>query len=639
MVPQPASPSPSQPVRAAVDPRRQVPGAKVPGEGEGRPSLGPQLLNNLAALPSGQMLPAALQAARRQQGGLAWFEVVFSDAKTGEGSIRLRSTPADDGKPLSAEIQARLEQIALEAARQAALAKDFAVRELSLLGQRARAEACPILERDRVLGAICRVAFAGKDSPGAFASLQSLAQLAALGQLRAEVEQDRQRFQQVAAFVELFGAVDMGTDFPECTRHLANHLRDILECDLVALVIRRWGREKLVAVSGLAQTSAEQSAGRSALAACVGDAMRRRSIRTFRRKERPEGIEEGSLQEVREWFDPALGIAAPLEDVEGKLRGGWIFLWQQPPADPAEREVIIRAAAPEVAPLLHLLRKAKPGPVVGSLLRLWRRASKHQRGLIATAATVIAGTLAFPVPYPVRTACELQPVTRRVIAAPFDGVLQKSLVRAGEAVKAGQPLAEMEGREIRWQLADAAARRARAQAEADQALASGKVAESRMAELEASSLEEEIAVLEYRADHLVVKAPLAGLVLQGDLARSEGAPLRVGDPLFEVGPLDRLLAELAVRESDIALLREKAPASFTLESFPGETFRGEVLRIAPRSEAREGENVFICEVELENPEGRLRPGLKGKARIDGPRRPLVWSWLRDAWIAVRFFFW
>ncbi|MEZ5430439.1 MAG: hypothetical protein R3F31_04525 [Verrucomicrobiales bacterium] len=44
-------------------------------------------------------------------------------------------------------------------------------------------------------------------------------------------------------------------------------------------------------------------------------------------------------------------------------------------------------------------------------------------------------------------------------------------------------------------------------------------------------------------------------------------------------------------------------------------------------------------MELTNPEGRLRPGLKGKGRIEGPRRPFIWGWLRDAWNAIRFLFW
>ena len=605
--------------------------------------LPPQLLANLAALPSTKMLPAALRTLRGQTGGLGWFYLRFeapvSPETEGKLTIEHRSTPEEDGKSIGSEVLSGLYKAALQAGLLACQKSDFAMADVPMLGQKARAEACPVLDRGRVLGAVCRVAMFQKKQASPKIALQCVAQLAVLVTVRGEAEQDRGRFQEVAAFIELFGAADSGTDFPECSRHLANHLRDIIGCDLVALAVRRWGRDRLVAVSGLAQTSAEQTAGRSALEACMGEAMRRKQMRTFRRLQGQGAIEDGSVQEVREWFDPALGIAAPLEDNNGVLRGGWIFLWQHAPDDPAEREILIRAASTEIAPLIHLLRKAKPGPLIGSLRRVWNRASANQQRLFLVAAVALSGILAFPVPYPIRAACELQPVTRRVVAAPFDGILQLSKVRAGEKVTAGQVLAEMEGREIRWQLADSAARKARAQAGADQALAAGKVAEARMSELEANSLEQEIAVLEYRAENLLIKAPLDGIVLQGDLERSEGAPLRVGDSLFEVGPLDRLVVELAVRETDIAMLRNGAPVQFTLESFPGETFDGTLLRTAPRSEPREGENVFICEMELTNPEGRLRPGLKGKGRIEGPRRPFIWGWLRDAWNALRFLFW
>ena len=124
--------------------------------------------------------------------------------------------------------------------------------------------------------------------------------------------------------------------------------------------------------------------------------------------------------------------------------------------------------------------------------------------------------------------------------------------------------------------------------------------------------------------------------LQGDLERSEGVPLRVGDPLFEVGPLDRLVAEIAVPAVDVALVREGADVSLKLEADANATARGTIGRIAPKSEWSDDRNVFLCEAELPNPGGELRAGIKGKARIEGPRRPLLWIGIRDAWLALRY---
>ena len=37
-------------------------------------------------------------------------------------------------------------------------------------------------------------------------------------------------------------------------------------------------------------------------------------------------------------------------DAEGNLRGGWLFLWNETPDDFEEKEALIKAASPEVAP-------------------------------------------------------------------------------------------------------------------------------------------------------------------------------------------------------------------------------------------------------------------------------------------------
>jgi len=625
-------------VRSAASPTGAVEPPPTSGQNEKPPlALPPQLLGNLSALPAGRLMPVALQTMRRQHGGLGWFFIGCGESSAPgaplQAEILHRSTAEDDGRSLAGNMSATLQRAALQASIQALKTRILAEAEVPLFGQKVFAEACPVIDRGKLLGAVCRVSLQQKKVIPAASLLQCLAQLAVLASVKGEAERERNLFQQVAALFELFSAASSGTDFPECASQLANHLRDILGCDLVAIAIREHGRHKLAAVSGLAQSTAERTAGRAALEACIRDAMHHRQTRRFLRE---DSAPDGSVQEVREWFDPALAIASPLEDADSNLRGGWLFLWHEVPTNAPGLETLIKAAAPEVASLLHLLRRAKPGPFAGTLRRIWLRASANQRRLAAAGAIAALVTLLFPVPYPVKAASELHPVTRRVVTAPFDGILERSRVKAGDTVKAGQVLAEMEGRELNWQIADASARRARAMAEADQLLATGKVAESKMAELDASSLEQEITLLHYRTAHLLVKAPLDGVVLQGDLERSEGAHLGTGDPLFEVGPLDRLIVEVAVRETDISLLRDSAAVEITLESFPGETFRAPLLRVAPRSEAIEGSNVFICEVELPNPEGRLRPGLKGKARIEGPHRPLAWSWLRDPWNALRY---
>jgi len=613
------------------------------------------LLGKLGEMPEELLLPAALEALNQLHGGLgcAVFRIETEMAlSTGEDAneegwnFETQPELAVPGAILRERFIHAAGDLLLKAcdpvAREAARTREPIVAEAELAGGRCLVMAVPSMEGDRVAAVICRaqeLQHRGEAAP--LAALQATGLLRLFAGMRGESRRIRSRFGKVAAFVELLGSASGGIDFTECARRLANHLRETMECETVALSLRGWRGHRLVAVSGESGPVEAHSPGRCALLSHLSEAIHQGRQLLFRRGQSQGGGPASTpvALPLREWFDPAVSLCLPLTDNEGKTQGGWLFLWKSEPTDFDEKRALIQAAGPEVAPLLVLLHRSKPGAAMGTLIRLWKRGSVTGRRVAVAMAVATFVAALLPLPYPVRATCELQPVVRRVIAAPFDGILLRSAVRAGEVVQKGRLLAEMDGRELRSQLAEAVANRERAVKESDQALAGGKVAEARMSALEADGLAHQIELLEYRREHLEVRSPIDGLVLQGDLERSEGAPLRVGDPLFEVGPLDRLVAEIAVSATDVPLVSTGAEVTLKLESHANGKVRSTVTRVAPKSEWIGDKNVFLCEAEIGNPGGDLRAGLKGKAKIAGPRRPLVWIWGRDAWLALRYHLW
>jgi RND family efflux transporter MFP subunit len=322
-----------------------------------------------------------------------------------------------------------------------------------------------------------------------------------------------------------------------------------------------------------------------------------------------------------------------------KPRGGWLFLWNDTPRDREETQRLLRVAEPILAGQLALWSSSKGLPGIGKAKRLWRKATASQRTAILTAAGVLTAILLAPVPMPVSAPCLLEPEIRRTVSAPFDGVLRHVSVQPGQTVEAGQLLAEFDDQEIRWELAEVAAKRARAEKQADSAESQGQIAEARMARLDAAGFQETAKVLEHRQAYLQVKAPIAGRVLQGDLEGSIGSRMRMGDRLFEIGPLNFLRAEIAVPEAEIGLVREGATVSLRFEALAGKNWDAKVAMVSPRSELRDGANVFICEAVIENPGQVLRPGSEGHAKVNGPWRPVIWTMARPAWHWVRMKLW
>jgi len=632
--------------------------AETPVEGPRKltPPYPSGLLGQLADLPDDQVLPAALGTVNRLHGGLGCvaFRVESALALTpGEEADPAAGIPVEflaecavPGAILSERFlhaAGEILQKACEpAAREAVRGGEAILIEANLAGGRCLVMAVPAKQNGQVTAVLCRAQeLQHRGEAASLAALQAAGLLRLLAEMRGETQRIRARFGRVAALIELIGASGRGIDFPECARLLANFLSETFECDLVALSLKTWRGHRVAAVSGETGPAEAHSPGRRAILSHLSESLHQGRALLYRREDHRRGGPASAPVAVplREWYDPAVSYCLPLVDREGKKRGAWLFLWKSEPRDFDEKRALIEAASPEVAPLLSLLHQAKPGAAVGTVLRLWKKGSISVRRLVMVlgGAALVAALL--PLPYPVRATCELQPVVRRVIAAPFDGILLRSTVRAGEVVREGDLLAEMDGRELRSQLAEAIANRERAAKESDQVLAEGRVAEARMAALEAEGLAHEIELLEYRRQHLEVRSPIDGLILQGDLERSEGAPLRVGDPLFEVGPLERLVAEVAVPATDVPLVRAGAKVTLKLESHATSTVASVIGRVAPKSEWLQDQNVFLCEAEIGNPEGDLRAGLKGKAKIEGPRRPLLWNLSRDAWLALRYHFW
>lgn len=235
-----------------------------------------------------------------------------------------------------------------------------------------------------------------------------------------------------------------------------------------------------------------------------------------------------------------------------------------------------------------------------------------------------------PVPYRIACTARIEPVRQRIVSAPFEATLLECMVQPGDSVAANQLLVVLDGRPLQLEMESLQADLQRASKQHDSALATGRIADAQLANLERRQLQGRIELLEQRLAGLEVHSPIDGVVVSGDLRQAVGSPVEMGKHLLEIAPLQRMTMEVELPERDIHYVRAGAAARVRLDAAATAPIDGRLQTVFPAAEVRDERNVFVGQWEVDNAKGALRPGMRGTAVVYGPRRPLVWPLMR--WI-------
>ena len=228
-----------------------------------------------------------------------------------------------------------------------------------------------------------------------------------------------------------------------------------------------------------------------------------------------------------------------------------------------------------------------------------------------------------------------------IAAAPNDDVKVSALVAGrveavgvaeGDAVQNGQVIAELDRRPFEDQRRQTAAALEQARAQAENArlnlqrnqqlfergISAGKeVEDARTLMALAQAAVEQAAASLNTADRNLerahVRSPIAGRVVKRMVSVGEQVDGTAAQPIAEIANLDR--AELAGNLQSEYLSRVKVgqTVSVTTDAYPGRTFAGGVLAIAPSVDP--ATNAALVRIRVTNGVGLLKVGLFAEARV------------------------
>lgn len=146
-----------------------------------------------------------------------------------------------------------------------------------------------------------------------------------------------------------------------------------------------------------------------------------------------------------------------------------------------------------------------------------------------------------------------------------------------------------------------------------------RVAEAQLASAVAQVRQKEAALRQAEVDleHTTIRAPVDGVVVsrQVDVGQTVAASLQAPTLFTIAQDLTRMQVETSVDEADIGRVRVDGPAVFTVDAFPGETFRGRVVQVRKAAQVVQNVVTYTVVVAVDNPDQRLLPGMTANVRL------------------------
>ena len=288
-------------------------------------------------------------------------------------------------------------------------------------------------------------------------------------------------------------------------------------------------------------------------------------------------------------------------------------------------------------PIWYFLKRLLPTlRQTGFRISLPGRTAKILGGIL-----VLIGALAvWPRTVQVTTSCVLAGANRSGVRVQSEGFVRDVRVQEGQFVQPGQILATLENDDLATRLANQETQLQIVELRRQSASALNDSAAVNLFTKEAAVVAGQVTALRQRASALQLTAPVAGVVLTADLDSAPGTYLSEGSLFCEILPAGQINVLIALTEDQAGVVRAGQPVELRISALPGQIFRGTVKKTLtatsgelphPALAGRFGgevpteldltgrerpvDTLCLAELQIENPDHFLRPGMSGRARI------------------------
>ncbi|MFB3818434.1 MAG: efflux RND transporter periplasmic adaptor subunit [Candidatus Methylomirabilales bacterium] len=146
-----------------------------------------------------------------------------------------------------------------------------------------------------------------------------------------------------------------------------------------------------------------------------------------------------------------------------------------------------------------------------------------------------------------------------------------------------------------------------------------EVARAQVASAEATVRQKRAALAQAEADlgRTYIRAPVDGVVISRnvDVGQTVAASLQAPTLFLIAQDLTKMQVDTNVDEADISRVALEQEATFTVDSYPGQTFRGRVQQVRQAPQVVQNVVTYNTVITVDNPDRKLKPGMTANVKI------------------------
>jgi len=299
-----------------------------------------------------------------------------------------------------------------------------------------------------------------------------------------------------------------------------------------------------------------------------------------------------------------------------------------------------------IGPVLDLKRRERrwfagriADGIRGFLHKLFGRRHPALKLLVTLIILCVIGLFYYTTTFRISGDAVLEGASQRVSVVPFDGFIDEAKVRAGDIVKQGQLLATLDDKDLQIEVYRWESEKAKLIQQQRQALVGKERTEIALLEAQIRQADAQLSLSRQKLARTLIKSPVDGLVISGDLSQRLGSPVQKGETLFEIAPLKNYRVVLKIDERDIRYIEVGDKGTLLLSGMAGKSIPLTVGNVTAVSEADDGLNIFRVEATLAEGMEAIRPGMEGVGKVDIDERSIGWIWTRTFMNWLRVFIW